>query len=320
MRIGKLDNDVLETLVLSKFQAKRVEVVTASGVGEDCAVLDFGQDLIVLSCDPVTSAKWEHLGLLSVHVNCNDAAASGAEPVGLLVTLLAPPDMTEQQLGQIADDLAKAAADVGVDILGGHTEVTDSVTRAITCSTVIGKQNRAIQTGEPKPGDALIMTKWAGLEGSAIIAGDFPHLCGELPTATLTACKGFSSLLSVMPECRVAVQHGASIMHDITEGGVLGAAWELGYREGLGLAVDPAAIPVREETLALCAATGINPHRLIGSGSLLLICENGAQMCEALHTAGIPANQIGRVTESGFTDLNGNSLPPPEADELYKLF
>ncbi|MCL2695742.1 MAG: AIR synthase related protein, partial [Clostridiales bacterium] len=129
MRIGKFDNDILEELVLRKFQSKRPEVITAPGVGEDCAVLDFERDdLIVLSCDPVTSAKWENLGLLSVHVNCNDAAASGAEPVGLLVTLLVPPTMTEDQVGRIADDLSRTAAGVGVDILGGHTEVTDSVT------------------------------------------------------------------------------------------------------------------------------------------------------------------------------------------------
>jgi len=310
----------LEELVLQKFQSKRPEVITAPGVGEDCAVLDFGQDLIVLSCDPVTSASWEHLGLLSVHVNCNDAAASGATPVGLLVTLLVPPDMTEAQVGRIADDLAKAAASVGVDILGGHTEVTDSVTRAVTCSTVIGKRVRQVAAGKPKPGDALVMTKWAGLEGSAIIAGDFAHLCKDVPADVLAACKGFSEFLSVMPECRVAAELGASAMHDITEGGVLGAAWELAYREGLGLIIDPNAIPVREETQALCRAIGLNPHRLIGSGSLLLICEDCNEMLESLHAEGISAAVIGRVTESGFFDPRGKPLDPPAADELYRLF
>ncbi|MCL2696039.1 MAG: AIR synthase-related protein, partial [Clostridiales bacterium] len=158
------------------------------------------------------------------------------------------------------------------------------------------------------------------LEGSALIANDFAHLCANVSPAALAACKGFSSLLSVMPECRVAAKHAASAMHDITEGGVLGAAWEIAYREGLGLVIDLNAIPVREETRALCEAVGLDPLRLIGSGSLLLLTDDPETMLGALHAADIPAAQIGYVTESGFADADGNALAPPAADELYKLF
>ena len=117
MKLGKLDNDTLKRLILDKFRATRPESFGAPRIGMDCAMLDFSDDLIVTSCDPITSADWKHIGALSVHVNCNDAAAGGAEPVGLLVTLLLPPGATEDMVDRIADDLESAARTAGVDIL-----------------------------------------------------------------------------------------------------------------------------------------------------------------------------------------------------------
>ena len=81
-RIGKLENSELESLILKKFKRIRPESLTVPRVGEDCAALDFQGDLIVMSMDPITSAGDKSLGLLSVHVNCNDAICMGAEPVG----------------------------------------------------------------------------------------------------------------------------------------------------------------------------------------------------------------------------------------------
>ena len=97
MRIGKLDNDQLNELILSKFRHTRSEVVCSPRIGVDCAAVDLGGRLAVLSTDPITSAA-NNLGQLTVHVSCNDAAAAGAEPVGLLVTLLAPPTATEADI------------------------------------------------------------------------------------------------------------------------------------------------------------------------------------------------------------------------------
>ena len=100
MKLGKLDNDTLQRLILNRFKKTRSESFGSPRIGMDCAMLDFGGDLIVTSCDPITSAEARHIGALSVHVNCNDAAAGGAEPVALLVTLLLPPEATEETVGK----------------------------------------------------------------------------------------------------------------------------------------------------------------------------------------------------------------------------
>ena len=319
MRLGKLDNPELERLVLKKYSHTRAESLYAPGVGQDCATLDFGNDLIVLSCDPITSAGLPHLGRLTVHVCCNDAAAAGAEPVGLLVTLLMPPTLNQDDIARIADDLAEAARAANVDIIGGHTEVSDAVTRAVTIATVVARMPRGRTLTGLQPGDALVMTKWAGLEGTTILAEDYADRLAALPKETLERARELTKYLSVVPESRVAMQMGATDMHDITEGGVLGAAWELSYVGGVGVQLDLSRIPVLPETRAICQALSLDPLRLISSGSMLISCKNGEALVAALTKAGIPAAVIGKATGDAVTDQSGAPVDPPGSDEIYRL-
>lgn len=320
MRIGKLENSELESLILSKLKHVRSESLTVPRVGEDCAALDMDGDLIVMSMDPITSSGDKSLGLLTVHVNCNDAICMGAEPVGLLVTLLLPPDYPTEGIGRIADDLASAAQAAHVDILGGHTEYTDAVTRPITCASVVARMRRGRKLPGLRAGDALIMTKTAALEGTAILATEHAKKLSHLSPALLGEAERYFSLLSVVPEGRIALGQGAHAMHDVTEGGILGAAWEICYAAGLGLILDLNAIPVTEATRRIAAAAGIEPLRLLGSGSLLMGCADGDAMVEALDKAHIPAAVIGRVTESGFVSTDGSPIDPPREDALYDAF
>ena len=320
MRIGKLENSELESLILSKFESVRPESLTAPRVGEDCAALDFGGDLIVMSMDPITSACDKSLGLLSVHVNCNDAVCMGAEPVGLLVTLLLPPDYPEEGIGRIADDLSAAARMAHVDILGGHTEYTGAVTRPITCTSVVARMPKNGKLTGLQAGDDLVMTKTAALEGTAILATGHADRLSSISPALLQEAESYFSLLSVVPEGRIALQQGVHAMHDVTEGGVLGAAWEICYAAGLGLTLDRDAIPVTEATCEIAKAAGIDPLRLLGSGSLLIGCGDGAAMVRALQAEGIPAAVIGRVAASGFAFADGTFIDPPREDALYDAF
>ena len=320
MKLGKLDNDTLERLILDRFRKTRPESFGAPRIGMDCAMLDFDGDLIVTSCDPITSADAKHIGALSVHVNCNDAAAGGAEPVALLVTLLLPPTETEETVAMIAKDLQDAAERAGVDVIGGHTEVTDAVTRVTTCTTVIARTPKAKMLCGARPGDEIVMTKWAGLEGTMLIAADHADMLASLPAGTIERAKALSQYLSVVPESRIALRCGAHAMHDVTEGGVLGAVWELAAQEHLGAVVDISAIPVLPETRAITGAVSVDPYRLMASGSMLIACEDGAKTVDALCEAGIPAAVIGHITERDFRFSDGSPLDPPGPDELYRLF
>lgn len=320
LRLGKLDNDDLERLVLHKFRRVRPESLSAPAIGQDCATLDVQNDLIVLSSDPITSASSAHLGRLTVHVCCNDAAAAGAEPVGLLVTLLLPPTSSLEEIGRIADDLSTAAQLANVDILGGHTEVTDSVTRPVTSATVVARQARGKALVGMKPGDEIVMTKSAAIEGTTILAEDFSHLLGSIPAETITKARAFSGKLSIVPESAIAMQFGAVAMHDVTEGGVLGAVWELAYANGCGAEIFSDRIYICAETRALCAEAGLDPLRLIGSGSLLIACKNGESLVHALKSRGIEAAVIGRAIAGTACLFDGDAMEEPHADEIYKLY
>lgn len=320
MRLGKLDNDVLKKLVLDKFPRTRIESYGSPAIGEDCARLDLGGDLTVLSTDPITSAGIGQLGRLSVHVNCNDAAAAGAEPVGLLITLLLPPDTTEADIARIADDVAAACRAAHVDVLGGHTEVTDAVTRPVTNTTVVARCPVSGTLPGMRPGDDLVLTKYAALEGTLLILEDRPQYAQDLTEKQKKTVQSIAEMLSVVPEGLYAARHGATAMHDITEGGVYGAVWEMAERYGCGVTVFPRSVPFLPETEILCQAAGIDPFRLIGSGSMLIACKHGDALVKGLSDIGIPASVIGKVTERGVYTDSGEAIEPPAADEFYRLF
>jgi len=321
MKLGKLTNEQLKRLVLDRFCRTRSEVVAGSAVGEDCAAIDLQGELCVLSTDPITAATG-NIGALAVHVCCNDAAACGAEPVGLLVTMLLPPGTTEDYISSLAADISDAAIHCGVDVLGGHTEITDAVNRPVISASVVAKvpKNALVTTSGMKPGDDIVMTKWAGLEGTAILAADHKSKLENVWTeADFMEANALATQFSVTRESRIACTvGGVTAMHDATEGGVLGAIWELAHASGCGAAVRKSAIPVLSITKKACEALRLDPLRMISSGVLLIATERGEMLCATLNAAGIPAAIIGKAMERGVT-LDGAPVQPPEGDELLKL-
>lgn len=320
MRIGKLDNEVLNELILSKFPHFRKEVVCSPKIGVDCAAVQLGGRLAVMSTDPITAAT-EHIGALSVHINCNDAAAAGAEPVGLLVTLLVPPTATEADIAAIADELSAAAKAANVEVIGGHTEVTDAVTRIVTCTTVLAKagEKGMLTPAGVKEGDAIVLTKWAGLEGSAIIAAEYANRLSTLDKAEIAEAKEYMNMVSVVKEGLFAYSAGAHAMHDVTEGGVLGAAWEMSESSAVGLEIDPDKVPFTSTTVKMCDELGIDKLRLLSSGSMIIACPDGEAMVNGLKSLGINATIIGKACGKGARFANGLPITPPGADELYKV-
>jgi len=324
MELGKFSSETLNKLIISKIKHKRKEVVLSASVGEDCAAIDLKDKLCVVSTDPITGAA-NNVGTLSVHVSVNDIASSGAEPVGILVTILAPPTATFADVEQVIDEISKTCDAMNLDIVGGHTEVTDAVTRMVVSTTVLGQclpENLVVSSGA-RVGDSIFVTKYVAMEGTAIIAKDYEdRIAGVLSAEQLDRARSLIEDLSVLTEGLTAAKNGATAMHDITEGGVFGALYEICESAGIGATVDVAAIPVLAETKAICAHLGLNPYRLISSGSMLITAPKEAPIIEALKEKGIMASKIGVMTTSGIlAEENGEKIPisPPQADELFKL-
>ena len=322
MEIGKLTNEQLSKIVLNKLHITRKEVLIGSGVGVDCAALDFGGQYCVLSTDPITAAE-QGAGALAVHISANDIAASGGEPFAMLVTILLPPQYDLEHLSNMMQEIYEEAHKLNIDIVGGHTEVTEAVNKVVISVAAIGKTDRILQYSDIRPGDHLILTKSCGIEGALILCGDHPqmaeHLLSEQERAQL---KGMKEALSVVKEAGIAKKMGAVAMHDITEGGVYGAAHEVAEAAGLGLLLRKGNIPVNAIAGKVCAHYGLEPYRLISSGSLL-IAQHGdeAPLLEALREQGIEAACIGEFmsTEYGICTDCGEAIYPPTQDELFKV-
>lgn len=320
MKVGKLTNEQLDALILKKLKHTRDEVKLFPGVGVDCTAVKVGDRLTVLSSDPITAAQ-KGIGRLSVNVCCNDAAAAGAEPIGLMVTLLLPPSITEEEIADFTDELIEAASNANVDIIGGHTEITSAVNKIVTCTTIIAREgkNGIISPRGMKNGDCIIMTKTAGLEGANIIAGQLDTANDVLSADEISTALSFASQTCVVKEGLYAADHGATAMHDITEGGVLGAIWELHEASGVGVTIDRSSIPIHPVTLKLCSLYRIDPLRLISSGSMLITCQNGDEMIDGLRRIGVDATIIGHASGDGVRFLDGLPIEPPDADEIYKV-
>ena len=322
MKAGKIPPELLARVVYPHL-GRRADVLIHAHSGEDCTVLDFGEFACVLTCDPITATA-HHLGRLAVHVGCNDLATTGAEPIALLLTLLLPEGITLVALEAIMAEAGQTASGLGVEIAGGHTEVTQGIDRPIAVVTAVGKARKGevISTSGARPQDAVIITKGAGIEGTAILASDLAdRLESSLGKAALARAQAFIDHLSVIPEGRVGAQNGATAMHDVTEGGVVSGVWELAEASGLGIVFRADDVPVLPETQAICHALDLDPLALIGSGALLICTPNPQAMLRALNAAGIPAAEIGLMTEKDRVILRqGRSQPliPPPRDEIYR--
>lgn len=327
MEIGKVPEVVLKRSVIGKAGVcKREEVLMGSAVGEDCAALELPEGYVfVCSTDPITAAK-ENTGRLAVSVTANDLASAGAEPLAIMLTILLPAGSSEELLSSLMSEVSEQAGLLNIEIIGGHTEVTDTVVRPLLSVTGIGrvKKEKFVLTGGAHPGEDLIVTKSVGIEGTYIIATEHEkELSESLPESLIKRAQGFIKDISVVKEGLIAGEYGASAMHDITEGGIYGALWELCESSGVGCEVDIKKIPIRQETIEIAEVFGLDPYRLISSGSMLIACKDGNGLLSELSKAGIEASYIGRTNETKKRIIKTNAgerfLTPPGTDELHKL-
>lgn len=327
MEIGKVPENVLKRAVFKQIRHRRPEVLLRPGVGEDCCAVEAAKDeVLVFSVDPITAVS-KGAGMFAVHITANDLVSSGAEPVGMLTSILLPPRTREKKLRELMQEIDLACNRLGIEVMGGHTEISDAVCRPVITVTGVGKVKKEslLSTGGLRPGDELVMTKWAGLEGTAIIATEKAEKLQEtLPKELVDTAAGFLEYLSVVPEAAVAMNTGVSAMHDVTEGGIFGALWEMGAASGVGITVDLKKIPIRQETIEVCEVFDINPYRMMSSGSMLIGCRNGNLLVEELGKQGISSAVIGRANDTNDRVIvNGEEtrfLEPAGSDELYKIY
>ncbi len=324
--IGKLDAETLAT-VLSQTGASNPALVTGAAYGEDAAAIDLGDETLVVSSDPISLAA-EAAGTLGVHVACNDIAAAGADPE-FLTNVIFLPDDDSQTIQTLTSQLDAAADDLGVTIVGGHTEYVPALSRPLLSLTAFGRTDTHIPTGGAQPGDKLLLTTGAAIEATGIIATDFAEkLRAEgVDESTIKRAADCFDEISVLEDSR-ALRAVATAMHDPTEGGVSTGIIEMAAAAAVDFVVDRDSVPIRPETETVCAAMEIDPLRTFGSGALLATVapDNVETAQRQLSEAGIDAAVIGEAVElpvdsdSGALVLDGERTTDAGRDALYPFW
>lgn len=301
-------------------------------IGEDTAAVDVhNEEIIVLKSDPITFAG-ENIAEYAVIVNANDIVTSGAVPRWFLTTVLLPPSCQKKEAETILVNLRDMCKIHRITLCGGHSEVTDAVTRPIVSGTLIGTvtRNELIDKRMMDQGDDILVTKRVAVEGTSLIAADFEQLLQKrgVEQTVIAKSRRFLSSIAILEEARIAkTVGGISALHDVTEGGFATAVRELAAAGGHTLSIELDTVPVYKETEMLCKALRIDPFGLIGSGSLLLCCRPSVtnRLIEAIEKEGIEVTAIGTVGTTGDTVKafrNGQEVTFPRfsVDELTKLF
>jgi len=299
--------------------------------GEDAAVLDLGDGrCLVAATDPVTFAAQE-IGWYAVHINANDVAALGADPAWLLVVLLLPETATGATAADIMQQVAQAASELGLSVIGGHTEVTPKLDRPIVVATALGTapRDQLRPSSAARSGDRLVICGPACVEGTALLALEHPERARKiLGRHRWKRAVDFlrNPGISVVAYARaVRSLPGVRALHDPTEGGVLNGAYEMAVASGCGVTVDADRVPLLPETRILCEGLDVDPLRALASGSLLVAVapEHAAELLTRLERERIPAAEIGRLTsERQYVVLHRGlkyPLRPDSRDEVTRI-
>jgi hydrogenase expression/formation protein HypE len=321
LRPGKIPIPTLKRTVLRFTGAGSREIAVRPRAGVDFAAITHGTGYLIVSSDPITGLVTD-IGSYAVQVSANDVATSGNRPRFMDAVVLLPEGSDEATLADISRDMGETAERIGVTIVGGHTEVTPRLGRPIVVATVFCFAEKFVTSAGARPGDALLMTKTAGIEGTVALGSDDP--AGNVGAGLRRKAAGLLGEMSVIEEAVSAFGTGAvHAMHDCTEGGVLGAAFEMSLASETGFELRSERVPVAPATAEMCALFGIDALKLIGSGSLL-IAADPRRKAEVIQAVG----KVSKVTEVGEFTARGRYLAAgkrkvaveeaPE-DELWRL-
>lgn len=345
MKTGKVSQAVLDRSVLRPLSRAGVLNKNEAAFGEDCGVLvqkqtetgkrqaedkekmkrqnaDQKEAVVASVCGTLGGINDRTVEMLLAAV-ANNLAAAGARAESVEIGLLFPEDWEETKLKSITGSIGKWCKEQQVTVTGGHTEVSDAIGRPVISITGWGTaEKECLRTADLKPDQDLVMAGYAGLAGTAVLAKNREQeLAQRYPFSIIDTAKEFEQHLLIVEAAQAGREFQVSAMHDVSQGGIFAALWEMAECAGVGLDVDLKKIPIRQETIEICEFFDRNPYQLYGQGALLLGTPRGEALVEHLSMLGIPAAVIGQTT-SGNDRLirNGEDarfLDRPAQDALW---
>ena len=346
MDCGKLTESIYERSVIKVIKTNSTEnrkFYDGAGLGEDCAILAGNRtpdsvcggmmsgQALATGTDSRVAARAYIAATNHLITCCANAAAAGLFGTYANMTLLVPERLREITVRGMIEAVARQAEETGIPILSCNVQVLPMLTEAVaTCLVSAGVENKGgngvvVMKKHALVDEDIVMTKWIGMEGTAVMAsGSYRQLCERYPADLVDEAAHFFGHLSIAAEAACAVKSGASYLMMAREGGVFGGLWKLAADNGVGLVIDLKSIPVRQETIEVCEFFDLNPYELLAGGSLLITTANGGELVRELAKSGVPAAVIGRTTQGNDRIIRhaeeSRFLEPARGDEIFKYF
>lgn len=335
MKAGRLSENIVKLSVLNQLHAKNNQVLGGAAVGTDCAFLNSSDIGAVAACTveaevvlkknyvKVSGFQMTMAGLITQCVN--RLAAAGAEPVSVMIAFFLPGQTENEEIRLLVTEADEACSSLGLQIGGVQCRVLEGLSSVLAVVNGYGKAYRDLcpVSKAVKPGQEIVLSKWVGLQGTAILAKYHREkLMERYPVFLAETAEKFEDFCSIVPEAKISWNFGASAMIPASEGGIFAALWEFGEKAGLGFEIDLKKIPIRQETVEVCESCGANPYELLSEGCLVMASDHGGGLVQVLTDSGIPAAVIGRMTDGKAKIIRNDEevryMDRPKQDEIFR--
>lgn len=320
---GKIPVDLLADLLGTLTPPPELRL--GPSIGEDACAIDVPAGVLVAATDPITFTT-DEIGVLSVIVNANDVAVTGARPSWFLAVILVPPQTTDAVVRDLFGGIRRALAGVGAHLVGGHTEVTPAVNRPIVVGQMLGltETPAPVRSGGVVPESVIVQIGPAPIEGAAVLAREARGALDDLDPSTLRRARAAFDRpgISVVEPALLAAELGAVALHDPTEGGIAAGLHEMARASGVRIQVDRGSVLWFGPGIAVCRALGADPWSTLASGTLLAAFPTRAAdtALRMMRDRGYRVAAIGTAASgSGVHDADRRSISWPERDEVARL-
>lgn len=327
MKAGKVSQTVYRRSILKQLHIEQASVLLTPSQEESCYGIRATGGEQVLASSVSLYGNEKDLCVFAMAKAANDLAAKGAQVKGFAIEILLPEYAYESRLKTMVALAEEAAQKEKLQIIEANAQSAPALHTTIVQVTAIGtvKEEQVLQCHKAKPGQEIVQLKWIGLEGALRVKREKEEeLKGRFIPAFVNRVEAGKKELFSMSAMETAAATGVSAMHQIGEGGIFAALWELAESAGIGLSVDMRKMAVKQETIEVCECFYLNPYQLTSTGSVLLVTDNGEELADALNKNGMPATVIGYTTkETERVIMNGEEkryLDRPAQDEFARFF
>jgi hydrogenase expression/formation protein HypE len=325
---GKIDRDFFAEYIAPRLGASRADVHTGPKHGVDFGVVEVGGQALVVATDPISvlpALGFERAGRFAVRFVLADVAVSGIAPTHLAISFSLPPEMADEEFAAVWRGVDAECRDLGVAVTTGHTaRYADASFPWVGAGTAfgVGDPGDIVFPDGARPGDALVVTRGPAVETTGLLTTLFPDQV-DLPPETLAVAQERLADTGVVRDALAASEAGAvSAMHDATEGGLLGALFEMADSAGVRLSVESESVPTMAGVCETCETLGLDPWRATTGGTLVVAVapDDADAVVAALDDRGTPAAVVGQVESGDGVARDGKEQARPGGDASWPVY